>query len=380
MKLRQPNLHTIPGVKRVFVTGAAGLIGSHLVERLLAENFEVVGYDNFSTGHKLFLKPVWLHPSFTMVQGELSDTSLMASAMSGCDMVYHLAGKSTPGSDFRHPSLDLEQNSLGTLQVMQAMLSAKVARLLFVSSSAVYGSRPTEPVSESTPMSTVDTLYGVSMLASEGIIQTYARRFRLQATILRSSSVIGPRSWRHLVGDIYRMLTLKPTELDLPLPPNQRYHVMHVADLVNASLHLLGHHTSQPQYGGVAIYNAALSEICRATDLIRCVCRPQGLLPVVRMAPGTAPGQYVEQVIQTDATRLHQMGWIPLYSTQDAIYQTVEWLRQNHWALGEPYDQLSPPSPQFKANAAPPAATVAPAPPSTPRKRSLIRDLLPGES
>lgn len=381
MRVREANVRPIPNVQRVFVTGAAGFIGSHLVERLLQQNYQVVGYDDFSAGHKLFLKPVWLHQNFTMVQGDVQDTNLLASAMTGSDLVFHLAGNSSSQLDIHHPTRDLNHNTIGTLNVLQAMVATAVSRLLYVSSSAVYGSHPTEPVTESTPFPKVDSLYGASKLSAEGAIHTYAKNYQLQATILRPASVLGPRSVHNLVGDIYRLLVLNPDELQVPLPGAQRYSFVHVIDFVDAAIHVLRRHATQSNSAEVEIFNVGLTEVSRISDVIRCVCRQQGLVPAIKMATGEAPNEYLEQALQLDTTRLQRAGWIPYSSAQDSIYESVQWLRDNHWALGDPYDKMPAPINKVQTPRAAPITPIpAPAVAPTPRKRSLLRDLLPGSN
>ncbi len=381
MRVREATVRPIPHVQRVFVTGAAGFIGSHVVERLLQQNYQVVGYDDFSEGTKQFLKPVWLHENFTMVQGDVQDTNLLTSAMTGCDLVFHLAGNGSSELNLEDPALDFQENTLGTINVLQAMVAVGVSRLLFTSSSAVYGSRPAEPVSESTPFPKVDSLFGASKLSAEAAIHTYARNFQLQASILRPASVLGPRSIHNLVGDIYRLLVLNPDELQIPLPGAQRYSFVHVTDFVDAAIHVLRRHANQTNPAEVEIFNVGLTEVSRISDIIRCVCRPQGLVPAVKMASGETTNEYLEQAIQLDTTRLQRAGWIPYSSAQDSIYETIQWLRENHWALGDPYDKM--PAPVSKVQplrGAPINPIPAPAVAPTPRKRSLLRELLPGSN
>jgi len=379
MRLREPQRRPIAHVHRVFVSGAAGFIGSHLVERLLAENYEVVGYDNFSFGQKRFLKKVWTHPNFTMVQGDLLDPDLMASAMSGCDLVFHLAGNTNTELDVRSPGLDLTQNTTGTLQLMQAMLAASVPRLFFVSTSDVYGRTLQEPVPETNTFPQVDTLYGTSKLAAEGIIRTYTNNFRLEATILRAGSVIGPRARRNPVADIYRALVIQPNEFQVPVPANQRLSFLHIHDLLEATFHVLTRQGHHQQHGLLEVYNVGSNEVSRFSDVIRLICRFQGLMPGIKLGREDTRSDYANKAILLDTTRLRQTGWVSRCAIQDGIKHTVEWLRSNHWALGEPYDQLEAPARQTPASTPlPDLPRPAPGKALERPKRSLIKALLPG--
>ncbi|MEM1059351.1 MAG: NAD-dependent epimerase/dehydratase family protein [Verrucomicrobiota bacterium] len=388
MRLNQPNRSSIPHVRRVFVTGAAGFIGSHLVERLLAENYQVVGFDNLSGGHQHFLGEVWNHPELTMMEGDILDADLMASAMEGCDLVCHLAGNTNLWLDIRQPTLDLSQNTMGTLQVLQATLNAKVPRFFFISSSEVYGHTTIEPVTENTSYPRVDTLYGTSKLACEGLIQTYARNFHLQSTVARVGAVTGPRARRNLIADIYRALVLSPEEFQMAVSPSQRHSFIHVQDVIDAAIHLLGRHSTHHQEALVEIFNVASNETARISDVVRLICRCQGLYPSVRLAEESSASAGREKPVLLDTERLRQTGWQHRYPLQQSISETLEWLRENHWALGDPYAQMPAPAAKARDTSTPvPSGTLTPAPPpaepaapATRSKWNLISSILPNKN
>src|SRR4051812_36195295 len=122
-----------------FVTGAAGFIGSNLVDRLLARGESVVGYDNLSTGVRRFLEPASANPKFRLVEGDVLDSESLARAMHGAGFVFHLAANADVRFGTQNPRRDLEQNTIATFNVLEAMRTNQVKRIAFSSTGSIYG-------------------------------------------------------------------------------------------------------------------------------------------------------------------------------------------------------------------------------------------------
>src|SRR4051794_8220455 len=144
----QPRLST---GARCFVTGAAGFIGSNLVDRLLAMGHEVVGFDNFSTGNPNFLEPALQNPCFRLIRGDLLDLEQLTEAVSGCEMVFHLAANADVRFGTDHPRRDLDQNTIATWNVLEAMRRQNIRRIAFSSTGSVYGEAKVIPTPEECP-------------------------------------------------------------------------------------------------------------------------------------------------------------------------------------------------------------------------------------
>ena len=155
---------------RFFVTGAAGFIGSNLVDRLLADGLDVTGWDDFSTGQERFLEGARKQPRFALVRGDNRDLSALTAAMRGCDFVFHLAANADVRFGTDHPRMDLEQNTLATFNVLEAMRANAIKRLAFSSTGSVYGEAAVIPTPEDAPFPIQTSLYGASKLAGEGLI------------------------------------------------------------------------------------------------------------------------------------------------------------------------------------------------------------------
>ncbi|MCH6560137.1 NAD-dependent epimerase/dehydratase family protein [candidate division KSB1 bacterium] len=136
---------------RALVTGGAGFIGSHLVDRLLSEGHDVVAYDNFSTGQERFLDQALDRPRFHLVRGDVLDRATLGAAVSGVDIVFHFAASADVRFGTEHPERDLQQNSIATFNVLEAMRASGVKRVVFPSTGSVYGEPALFPTPEDAP-------------------------------------------------------------------------------------------------------------------------------------------------------------------------------------------------------------------------------------
>jgi UDP-glucose 4-epimerase len=165
------------GARNAFVTGAAGFVGSNLVDRLLADGWAVTGWDNFSTGQDRFLAGASRHPSFRLVRGDTLDLPALAAAMAGAAVVFHLAANADIRDGWRHPERDLQQNTVATFNVLEAMRTGGVRRIAFASTGSVYGDArvtPDAPTPEMAPFPVQTSLYAASKVAGEGLVSAYA--------------------------------------------------------------------------------------------------------------------------------------------------------------------------------------------------------------
>ena len=168
---------------RVFVTGAAGFIASHMVDRLLAAGHSVVGFDNMSTGQRRFLAGALGHPQFRFHQADLLDRTSLAQAIEGAELVVHFAANADVRFGTEHPRKDLDQNTIATWNVLEAMREQGSKRIVFSSTGSVYGEPDIFPTPETCPFPIQTSLYGASKLAAEGLIQAYCEGFGLQGYI-----------------------------------------------------------------------------------------------------------------------------------------------------------------------------------------------------
>lgn len=215
---------------RALVTGGAGFIGSSLVDRLLSLGHSVVAYDNFSTGQRGFLAGALQHPSFTLVEGDTLDLDALTRAVDGCDVVFHLAANADVRFGTEHPKRDLEQNTVATFNVLEAMRANGVKRIAFSSTGSVYGEAHVFPTPEDAPFPLQTSLYGASKLAGEGMIAAYAAGFGFEGCIFRFVSILGERYTHGHVFDFYRSLREDPTRLRVLGDGTQRKSYLYIGD------------------------------------------------------------------------------------------------------------------------------------------------------
>ncbi|MGN6642919.1 MAG: NAD-dependent epimerase/dehydratase family protein, partial [Verrucomicrobiota bacterium] len=232
-------------MEKVFVTGAAGFIGSNLVDRLLATGKQVVGWDNFCTGQENFLIRATQHPKFKLLRGDNLDLSALTSAMVGCDTVVHLAANADVRFGLNHPRKDLEQNTIATFNVLEAMRANGIKTIAFSSTGSVYGEADIIPTPEDAPFPIQTSLYASSKLACEGLIESYCEGFGFEGYIFRFVSILGERYTHGHVFDFYQQLVAHPDHLKVLGDGTQRKSYLYIADCVSAILHVLGQRTAQ---------------------------------------------------------------------------------------------------------------------------------------
>ena len=313
---------------KAFVSGAAGFIGSTLVDRLLAANHEVTGFDNFSTGFRQFLEGASKSPRFRLIEGDLLDLDVVKRAVAGCDFVFHLAANADVRFGPEHPRKDLDQNAIATWNVLEAMRVGGAKRIAFSSTGSVYGEPDVFPTPETAPFPVQTSLYGASKLAAEGLLAAYAAAFGFQAFIFRFVSILGERYTHGHVFDFYRQLLAHPERLDVLGNGHQRKSYLYVQDCISAML-LAAERSSAP----VNIFNLGTDEYCEVNHSIGWISGHLGLKPELRYAGGERGWIGDSPFIFLDCARMRSLGWKPELTIQQGIIRTLEYLQSNAWVL-----------------------------------------------
>lgn len=312
------------------VTGSAGFIGSNLVDRLLAAGHTVVGFDNFSTGQKVFLEQAEQSPNFTLVRGDVLDLEALTEAARGAEMVFHLQANADVRFGLEHPSRDLQQNTIATFNVLEAMRANGVKRIAFSSTGSIYGEAPVIPTPENAPFPVQTSLYGASKLAGEGLISSYCEGYGFQGYIFRFVSILGERYTHGHVFDFYKKLLRDPSKIEVLGNGKQRKSYLYIQDCIDAIFHVLEHAKER-----VNIYNLGTDEYCQVDDSLGWITAHLGINPE-RMYTGGERGWIGDNpFIFLDCSKVRGLGWTPKLTIQQSIIRTLEYLQANRFLLEE---------------------------------------------
>jgi UDP-glucose 4-epimerase len=313
---------------KAFITGAAGFIGSNLVDRLLADGHHVVGWDNFSTGQPRFLESARTRPAFRLVEGDNLDLPALTDAMRGCDFVFHLAANADVRFGTEHPRKDLEQNTIATFNVLEAMRANGIRRVAFSSTGSIYGEPEVHPTPEGAPFPVQTSLYGASKLAGEGLLQAYATGFGFQVFIFRFVSILGERYTHGHVFDFYKKLLANPHEIEVLGNGKQRKSYLYIQDCLSAMLTVIDQSRE-----AVNVYNLGADEYCNVDQSLGWITAHLGLNPTRRYTGGERGWIGDSPFIFLDTQKVRALGWRPTLTIREAVIRTLQYLQQESWVL-----------------------------------------------
>jgi UDP-glucose 4-epimerase len=313
---------------RFVVTGAAGFIGSNLVDRLLGLGHEVTAVDNFSTGQREFLAEAAKSPKFRLVECDLLDLPAITKAFAGHDFVFHFAANADVRFGTQHPRKDLEQNTIATFHVLEAMRAGGVKRIAFSSTGSIYGEAEVFPTPETCPFPVQTSLYGASKLAGEGMISAYVTGFGYQAFVFRFVSILGERYTHGHVYDFYNKLLDDPTMIQVLGNGKQRKSYLYVQDCLDAMLTVI-EKSKRP----LTVANLGTDEYCCVDDSLGWICSELGVNPR-RIYTGGERGWIGDSpFIFLDTSYVRSFGWKPKLTIREAVVKTLRYLEANRFVM-----------------------------------------------
>jgi UDP-glucose 4-epimerase len=316
------------GFKSALVTGAAGFIGSNLVDRLLSAGVRVLGYDNMSTGIEEFIDNARADSKFTFVRGDLLDAARLCESMANIEFVFHMAANADVRFGLENPRKDLEQNTIATFNVLEAMRANGTRKIAFPSTGPVYGEATIFPTPEDAPFPIQTSLYGASKLAGEGLISAYCEGYGMQAWIFRFVSILGERYTHGHVFDFVGKLMNDQSTLEVLGNGRQRKSYLYIQDCLDAIMQAITRAD-----GKVNIFNLGAEDYCEVNDSVQWITTHLGLSPKLQYTGGDRGWIGDNPFIFLDTTRIRALGWKPKTSIREGVLRTVDWLQNNKWVF-----------------------------------------------
>ncbi|MEM0287895.1 MAG: SDR family NAD(P)-dependent oxidoreductase [Nitrososphaerota archaeon] len=309
---------------KAFVTGGAGFIGSHLVDRLLADGYHVTAFDNLTEGKEENLKHLKMNKNFRFVKGDVRDADMLYKLLKEHDVVFHMAAQANIRKSIEDHYGDLQNNLVGTINILEAMIKNNVKDMVFASTSALYGEASIRPTPETyAPIQT--SLYGASKLACEAYAEAYVQFSSINFWAYRFSNVVGERCRRGVIWDFIHKLKKNPGKLEILGNGKQSKEYIHVEDCVNGIL--TGYNKSKER---VNIFNLAVEENKTVDEVADYVIDEMHLHDVKRVYTGGERGWIGDNpIVHLDMTKLKSLGWYPKHTAEDAIRTTARWTLAN---------------------------------------------------
>jgi UDP-glucose 4-epimerase len=305
---------------KAIVTGGAGFIGSHLVDRLLNDGYAVSVIDNMSAGTMENLKQQLDNPKLKVYNTDIRDAEALNKIFAGHDVVFHLAAQANIRKSAVDHKSDLENNLIGTINILEAMLENKINDLVFASTSAIYGAAKIMPTPEDyMPIQT--SLYGASKLACEAYAEAFTEFAPIKLWAYRFANVVGERCRRGVVWDFVHKLAKNSNELEILGDGKQSKEYFHVHDCVNGII--TGYQKSNEK---VNLFNLAIEENKNVDQVADIVISEMGLKNVKAKYTGGTHGWVGDNpTVTLSINKIKSLGWKPLISSEQAISLTAKW-------------------------------------------------------
>ncbi|MCK5039241.1 MAG: NAD-dependent epimerase/dehydratase family protein [Thermoplasmata archaeon] len=309
---------------KYIVTGGAGFIGSHIVDRLLSQGHEVTVIDNMTTGFPEYVSHHDSNPNFKLEKFDLKDLERTKQVFQGQEAVFHLAANADVRGGLDDNFRDLERNVLVTHNVLEAMRINDISKILFSSTAAVYGEPDVFPTPETYhPRQT--SFYGASKLSCEGFIESFCEAYGFQTWMFRFVSIQGERHPHGVTYDFVKKLKADPSQMEIIGDGTSRKSYCHVDDCVDGFILAF-----EKAKGQVNLYNIGNSENVEVTTLAGYVTDEMGLENVKFNYTGGTRGWVGDSpLVQLDISKLQALGWEPKNNIEQTVRRTVRWLLAN---------------------------------------------------
>jgi len=305
---------------KVLVTGGAGFIGSHLVDKLIEEGYSVKVIDNLSSGSLENLSKHKDDPSLELIIGDLKKPEDISKAIDGVNTVFHYAANPEVKISTTNPEIHFNENVVATFNLLEAVRKSDVKEIVFASSSTVYGEPEVIPVSEDAPIKPV-SVYGASKAACESLIHAYSKLYSIKAVIIRYANVVGPRLRHGVIWDFIKKLREDPNQLEILGDGKQEKGYIYIDDAVEATM------IAWKKTEHFDVYNVASNDWITVDEIADLVIESMKLKDVRRVYSPVLhgigwPGDVKKIALKID--KLKSIGFTPKKSSREAIKATAE--------------------------------------------------------
>jgi UDP-glucose 4-epimerase len=315
----KPNCQKL-NFKNHFVTGGAGFIGSHLVDRLMEEGKNVTVYDNLALASEENIKHHFGKENFKFIKADLLDFETLKKAMADQEFIWHLgANTDIPGGN-RMTDLDLKNCTIATWNILEAMRQLDLNKILFTSSACVYGDAPPISLSETYGPLLPISLYGAGKLACEGLISAYSHLFGIQAWIFRFSNVVGARMDHGVIFDFIQKLRKNPKELEILGDGKQEKPFFLVEDCIGGMIHAFSYAEFEAPDKQYDVFNLGCKTFTSIDRVAEIVIEEMGLKDVkIRHTGGKRGWPGDVPVVHFSIEKMKKLGWQPKYNSDEAV-------------------------------------------------------------
>jgi UDP-glucose 4-epimerase len=316
---------------KCLVTGAAGFIGSHLVDALLARGATVIGVDNLKLGKREYLKTALANPRFKFFEADVNNLSVCGKIISEQSqstpvvIAWHMAANSDIRAGVTDPDVDFNDTFLTTYNLLKLMRQYKIPRLAFASTSAIYGDLKKKLTEDIGPLFPISN-YGAMKLASEAAISAAAESFLERAWIFRFPNVVGSRATHGAIFDFIHKLKKTPDELEVLGDGTQEKPYFHVADLIDAMLFITDKAKDKLNFFNIGASDSVTTVRYLAETTARCA------QPSAKIRYSGGKRGWIGDVPKVDYSveKLKKLGWSPRLTSNQAVDRAVAEIVAEH--------------------------------------------------
>ena len=306
---------------KILVTGGAGFIGSHLVDRLVAQKHEVIVFDNLSSGKLEFIQRHMDSGKIRFVKGDLMNAKEIDAAIPGTEIVWHLAANPDVKLGASDTRVHLDQNIIATYNLLESMRKNGVKKIGFTSTSTVYGEASQIPTPETYGPCVPISLYGASKLACEALISAYCGTFDMESALFRFANIVGPRSTHGVIFDFIRKLREKPKGLEILGDGKQTKSYCYIDDCIEGMVFGWEHKKEK-----IAVLNVGSTDWIDVKGLADIVSKEMKLKPKYKFAGGIDGGRGWKgdvRMMMLSVEKMKALGWKPKYGSAESIALTA---------------------------------------------------------